>query len=52
MGTYDFERPDVRNMYDNHYVIDVLPWITWGNSPQDTTTAGERNEAFRAVVGF
>ena len=25
---------------------DVLPWIFWGNSPEDTTTMLERLDAF------
>ena len=29
-----------------HFQKDVLPWILWGNSPDDTTTREERLNAF------
>ena len=34
--------PDMRRFVN----ADVLPWIFWGNSPEDTTTMLERLDAF------
>lgn len=48
MGTYDFQPPSGLSDYINHYTVDVLPWIRWGNAPQDSTTMGQRQAAFNA----
>ena len=37
LGTYNFGTGII-----DHYVLDVKPWIRWGNSPDDTTTKFER----------
>ncbi|MBU1017753.1 LysM peptidoglycan-binding domain-containing protein [Patescibacteria group bacterium] len=46
MGTFDFAKPTINDLYDSHFQLDVLPWIQYGNSPQDSTTAQDRNAAF------
>jgi len=46
MGTYDYEEPSILNLYKNHYKVDVIPWLIWGNSPQDSTTYQERLDSF------
>jgi RHS repeat-associated protein len=43
-GTYDFASPLASQL--DHYNMDVAPWISWGNSPKDTTTGLQR------VIGF
>ncbi len=40
-GTYDFAKPGSMA----HLNMDVLPWIKWGNSPDDTTTPLQRMTA-------
>ena len=42
MGTYDFSRNPILN-FDQHKILDIKPWIAWGNSPYDTTTQEERD---------
>ena len=41
MGTYDFVPPGGINKFI-HGVVDVIPWIMWGNSEKDSTSVGER----------
>ena len=41
MGTYDFVPPGGINTFI-HGVVDVIPWIMWGNSENDRTSIGER----------
>lgn len=40
-GTYDFGTP----LTEDHFRMDIEPWVKWGNSPQDTTAYGERSPA-------
>ena len=40
IGTYNY-CPLVDSAI-GHFFVDVLPWIIWGNSADDTTTVGER----------
>lgn len=44
VGTYNYISP----IYDpiGHFIVDVIPWIMYGNSPDDTTTPKERWDAF------
>ena len=42
-GTYNFANP--KEDYAGHFYKDVLPWILWGNSPDDSTTPGQRLDA-------
>ena len=41
MGTYDFVPPGGSNTFI-YGVVDVIPWIMWGNSENDRTSIGER----------
>lgn len=41
MGTYDFVPPGGINTFI-YGVVDVIPWIMWGNSENDRTSIGER----------
>lgn len=34
MGTYDFISPE--DSVRDHFIVDVLPWVIWGNTPNDT----------------
>lgn len=47
-GTYDFISPN-QSLW-GHFQTDVLPWIKWGNSPDDTTTREQRIAAL--MSGF
>ena len=47
-GTYDFEAPGILTL-DDHQVMDIRPWLIWGNSPQDPTTYHERLESLGEV---
>ncbi|MBN2306801.1 hypothetical protein JXD20_02350 [Candidatus Peregrinibacteria bacterium] len=38
MGTFDFGTP----LSAEHYILDIEPWLIWGNSPNDTTTYEDR----------
>ena len=49
MGTYDFINPI--SFLSGHAQLDVAPWIEWGNSPDDTTTRGQRISALRSTYG-
>jgi len=40
MGTYNFIPHEVSSI--GHGIVDVLPWILWGNSYEDKTTCSER----------
>ena len=40
MGTYDFYSPTLHPF--GHAEVDVIPWIEWGNNPQDSTTKEKR----------
>ncbi len=39
IGTYNYASPDLRLA---HGIVDVLPWIVYGNTPEDTTTIWDR----------
>ena len=41
MGTYNYADPDWKLQ---HGLLDVLPWIVYGNTPEDTTTPWQRIE--------
>ena len=45
MGTYNFAPWSLSSK--DHYIVDVLPWIIWGNSSDDTTTVSQRINAYR-----
>lgn len=40
IGTYNYAHPD--NDPIGHAILDVVPWIIWGNSEQDTTNIFQR----------
>ncbi len=42
-GSYDYVSP--KDGLKAHADLDVEPWLTWGNTPQDTTTVQQRREA-------
>lgn len=44
-GSYDYNVPTFP--YRSHFVIDVEPWLKWGNTPQDSTTASQRLKAIK-----
>ena len=46
--TYDFVTPG--DSIEGHWITDVNPWIRWGNSPDDTTTPQERQDAVDATT--
>lgn len=50
IGTYDFVAPGLFN-FKGHLIVDVKPWIEWGNAPypDDTTTKQERIDALRST---
>jgi RHS repeat-associated protein len=53
MGTYDFGDIKLSNIgVIDHVEMDLLPWIQWGNTPRDTTSASERNNAFQSIFNF
>ncbi len=39
MGTYNYADPD---LWMEHFVVDILPWIIYGNTPKDSTEPYER----------
>ena len=43
-GTYNFGDPSKDRM--GHFVLDVIPWLIYGNSAADSTTFGQRRDAF------
>lgn len=47
MGTYDYELPSITNGYKNHNIVDIDPWIVWGNTPNDGTTEQQRIQSLR-----
>ncbi|MEZ4513857.1 MAG: WXG100 family type VII secretion target [Chloroflexota bacterium] len=60
VGTYDFAPPPRRSdtflhpvdsykKAEEHWKMDVEPWLKWGNSDTDTTTPEERLEALLAT---
>lgn len=58
-GTYDFgaleftPNGEVKHAsVKNHFEKDVLPWIFWGNTPQDRSTVDERFHAIQRVAEF
>ena len=58
-GTYDFgalefnKRGEVEpKSVKAHFEKDVIPWIFWGNTPQDKTTIDERFDAILHVAEF
>ncbi|MBU1017762.1 LysM peptidoglycan-binding domain-containing protein [Patescibacteria group bacterium] len=48
MGTFDFISP--KNNARGHARIDVRPWLSWGNSPQDTSTRQDRVNALSQSI--
>lgn len=48
VGTYNFANPNTDMM--GHFFKDVLPWIIWGNSPDDLTVWEERLEVFLTAI--
>ena len=47
VGTYNFISPNKDGL--GHFIVDVVPWIWYGNSPNDTTTRPERFLSFFGV---
>ena len=47
MGTYNFVPSGDSKI--GHFIKDVLPWIKYGNSPEDTTTPWQRIWSFMGV---
>ena len=47
VGTYNYASPNDHPI--KHFVVDVLPWILIGNSPEDTTWPHDRLLAFVGV---
>lgn len=48
-GSYNFAHP-----FDdpvNHFLMDILPWICWGNSDADPTSIEERLRAYSVDLG-
>lgn len=43
-GTYNFGDPSKDRM--GHFVLDVIPWLIYGNSAADSTTFAQRRDAF------
>ena len=46
VGTYNYASPD---NWLGHFILDVYPWILWGNSPDDSTKPLQRLFSF---LGF
>ena len=44
MGSYNYY--DYRKAPMSHFIFDTLPWILWGNSPEDTSLMSQRIFAF------
>jgi hypothetical protein len=40
-GTFDYVPPKIGD-YTDHFIYDVIPWIKYGNNPQDTSTPERR----------
>jgi hypothetical protein len=50
MGSYDISDPKTSST--GHIMYDLVPWILFGNSPNDPTTANQRmNEALIGYIG-
>jgi hypothetical protein len=47
IGTYNYASPTDNPI--QHMFVDVIPWIRWGNSPDDTTTPFQRTCAFFGI---
>lgn len=43
-GTFNFADPNHDPL--GHFMKDVLPWLAYGNSPEDSTTVAQRFNAF------
>ena len=43
-GTYNYSDPITNPL--GHFTQDVVPWLVWGNSPDDSTTRAQRFNAF------
>lgn len=43
-GTYNFGDPSKDSM--GHFVLDVIPWLIYGNTAADSTTFEQRRDAF------
>lgn len=43
-GTYNFSSPNDNPL--GHFTQDVIPWLLWGNSPEDSTNVAQRFNAF------
>ena len=51
LGTYDYASPIFS--FQSHILLDITPWIEWGNSDLDMSTRTQRLEAlFRSVEGW
>ena len=51
IGTYNFANP--KEYYLEHFIVDVLPWIFWGNHPTgDFTTTTQRFYVFMIDGGI
>lgn len=48
-GTYNFADPETDPI--GHFYEDVLPWLMWGNSVDDTTNTQQRLRAFVVLGG-
>ncbi len=48
MGSLDYVSPN--ESLAGHFTADVLPWIKYGNGPEDTTTSAQRLGALLATV--
>ncbi len=47
IGTYDFVAPGLFGA-QGHLLVDVKPWVEWGNAPDDSTTKEDRIKALRS----
>ena len=45
MGTYNFA--PFTPLDKEHYILDVLPWFIWGNSPEDNIKVSQRINSYR-----
>lgn len=48
-GSYNYGSPIHRP--GSHVVLDVLPWIVWGNNPGDVSTASQRTKELLGLYG-
>ncbi|MFH0838443.1 MAG: RHS repeat-associated core domain-containing protein [Patescibacteria group bacterium] len=45
-GTFDFGTPGT----EAHYNFDILPWVMWGNTPNDMTSSQERRNGVPLII--